>query len=120
MLEIKLIKNEVFDDAIEFETQISVSEKLKSVGNLKITDIPFVDKVYTRDIIGQETRNYDIKYITYENCNEYHSVVVLNIPEGKKFTEVPENKTFTFLNTSSPENNILPKNPLNIVSSFIS
>lgn len=96
LLSAKLIKNEVFDDAIEFETQISVSEKLKSVGNLKITDIPFVDKVYTRDIIGQETRNYDIKYITYENCNEYHSVVVLNIPEGKKFTEVPENKTFTF------------------------
>ena len=73
-----------------------LTQKLKSVGNLKITEIPFVDKVYTRDIIGQETRNYDIKYITYENCNEYHSVVVLNIPEGKKFTEVPENKTFTF------------------------
>jgi predicted Zn-dependent protease len=92
----KLIKNEIFDDAIEFETQISVSEKPKSVGNLKIIDIPFIDKVYTRDIIGQETRNYDINYITYENNIDYNSVVILNIPEGKKFTEVPENKTFTF------------------------
>ncbi len=96
LLSAKLIKNDFFDDAIEFETQISVNEKLKSVGNLKITDIPFVDKVYTRDIISQETRNYDINYITYENNNDYHSVVILNIPEGKKFTEVPENKTFTF------------------------
>jgi hypothetical protein len=96
LLSAKLIKNDFFDDAIEFETQISVNEKLKSVGNLKITDIPFIDKVYTRDIVSQETRNYDINYVTYENNNDYHSVVILNIPEGKKFTEVPENKTFTF------------------------
>ena len=35
------------------------------------------------------------------------------------FDDWPED-TFTFLNTSSPENNILPKKPLSIVSSFIS
>ena len=94
----KLIKNETFDDSIEFETQLQISEKIKSVGNLKIIDIPFIDKVYTRDVIAQETRNYDIDYASYENNLDYNTAIFLNIPEDKKFTEVPENKTYKYKN----------------------
>ncbi|WP_448931767.1 transglutaminase domain-containing protein [Flavobacterium sp.] len=97
---IKLIKNDVFEDSIEFETQLLVNEKIKNVGNLKIIDIPFIDKVYTRDIVNKETRNYDINYAAYENNSNYNSTIILNIPAGKKFTEVPENKTYTFKNHS--------------------
>ncbi|MDI9257019.1 transglutaminase domain-containing protein [Flavobacterium sedimenticola] len=95
---VKVIKNEFFDEAIEFETQLKVSEKAKSVGNLKIAEIPFVERVYTRDIVAPETRNYDINYIAYENNLDYNSTIYLNVPEGKKFTEVPESKTFAYKN----------------------
>lgn len=94
--DIKLIKNELYDDSIEFETQLLVAEKIKNVGNLKIMDLPFIDKVYTRDIIAKETRNYDINYIKYENNLSYDSTIILNIPSDKKFTEIPENKTYAY------------------------
>lgn len=92
----KVIQNEMFDKDITFETKFTVSERLQSVGNLKITDIPFLDKVYTRDIIAKDERKYDIQYFKYENSNEYHSEVILTIPEGKKFMEIPESKTFSY------------------------
>ena len=92
----KLIQNELFDKSITFETQFSISERYQSVGNLKIVDIPFVDKVYTRDIIALESRKHDIEYFNYETNNEYHSEVILNIPEDKKFVEVPEGKSFSY------------------------
>ncbi|MEC4003777.1 transglutaminase domain-containing protein [Flavobacterium sp. SUN052] len=92
----KVVKNEMFDKDITFETQFNISERLQTVGNLKITDIPFLDKVYTRDIIALETRKYDIDYFSYETSNEYQSEIILNIPADKKFTEIPESKTFTF------------------------
>ncbi|MEO5778040.1 MAG: transglutaminase-like domain-containing protein [Flavobacterium sp.] len=93
---VKLIKNGLYDDSIEFETQLLVNEKIKNVGNLKIIDLPFIDKVYTRDIVTKEIRNYDINYINYENNSSYNSTIILNIPEGKKFTEIPESKTYTY------------------------
>ena len=92
----KVLKNEIFDKDITFETQFNIAERLQTVGNLKITDIPFLDKVYTRDIIALETRKYDINYFSYETSNEYQSEIVLNIPLDKKFTEIPESKTFNF------------------------
>lgn len=94
--DIKLVRNGLYDDSIEFETKLLVNEKIKNVGNLKIIDLPFIDKVYTRDIVTSETRNYDINYVRYENNASYNSTIVLNIPADKKFTEIPENKTYTY------------------------
>jgi predicted Zn-dependent protease len=98
LLSSKIIKNEIYDKDLIFETQFTISEKVQTVGSLKITDIPFLDKVYTRDIIALENRKYDINYFLYETNNEYNSDVILNIPQDKKFTEIPESKTFTFKN----------------------
>ena len=92
----KLINNERFKPSISFETNFSVSEKLQTVGSLKIMEIPFIDRVYTRNIISQEKRNYDIQYIDYENTKYYHNEVIINLPEGQKFVEVPEGKELSF------------------------
>ncbi|QYJ68035.1 transglutaminase domain-containing protein [Flavobacterium litorale] len=93
----KLIgKNDKFKDEMNFEIQFSVTEKLQSVGSLKIMEIPYLDKVYTRDVIAKEKRNFDILYTRYEDANEYDTEVILTIEEGKKFTEIPENKTLSF------------------------
>ncbi|MES2573580.1 MAG: transglutaminase domain-containing protein [Bacteroidota bacterium] len=95
---VKLLSNEMFDKALTYETKFSISENLQKVGGLKITEIPFIDKVYTRDIIAADNRKFDINYFDYENNNKYESEVILNIPEDKKFSEIPESKTFSFKN----------------------
>ncbi len=95
---VKLLSNVTFDKSLTYETKFSINENLQKVGALKITEIPFIDKVYTRDIIATENRKFDINYFDYENNNKYDSEVILNIPEGKKFSEIPESKTFSFKN----------------------
>lgn len=92
----KLLNNDRFLPEIKYETKFSVSEKLQSVGSLKIFEIPYIDRIYTKSIINTEKRNYDINYSSYENINHYNSEVIVNIPEGKKFMEVPQNHTFAF------------------------
>lgn len=95
---VKLLSNETFDKELTYETKFFINESLQKVGTLKITEIPFIDKVYTRDIIASENRKFDINYFNYENNNKYESEVILNIPEGNKFSEIPESKTFSFKN----------------------
>jgi hypothetical protein len=94
----KVIQNEPQDSSIEFETTFKVADRLKNVGSLKILDIPFTEKVYTRNIINSEVRNYDIHYVYYENNWQYQSEILIKIGNGKKFTEIPEPKTFSFKN----------------------
>lgn len=96
----RVITNKPYDEDIEFETKFTISEKIKNVGSLKIVDIPFLDKVYTREIIEREVRNYDIDYASYENNLDYETEVYLNIPATNKFTELPENKAFIYKNHS--------------------
>ncbi|MCZ8146002.1 transglutaminase domain-containing protein [Flavobacterium sp.] len=92
----KSIQNDTYEKGITFETRFTIAERLQNVGNLKITEIPFLDKVYTRDIVALDKRNYPIQYFKYENSNAYHSEVILTIPTGKKFSEIPESKTFQY------------------------
>ncbi|WP_264563907.1 transglutaminase domain-containing protein [Flavobacterium sp. N3904] len=107
---VKLLSNEIFDKGLIYETTFSINENLQKVGGLKITDIPFIDKVYTRDIISTENRKFDINYFDYEANNRYESEVILNIPEDKKFSEIPESKTFLFKSQSYTLNFELIKN----------
>ncbi len=95
---VKLFSNETFDKRLIYETKFPINENLQKVGALKITEIPFIDKGCTRDIIAAENIKFDINYCFYENNNKYESEVILNIPEGKKFSEIPESKTFGFKN----------------------
>lgn len=92
----KIIENKTFDKDVTFETQFTIAERMQTVGSLKIMDIPFIDQVYTRDIISLENRKYDINYSSYETNNNYQSTVILNIPSDKKFSEIPEAKNFAF------------------------
>lgn len=111
----KVIQNEIFEKDITFENQFTIAEKLQTVGNLKITDIPFLNKIFTRDIISNETRKYDINYYKYENYNSYDNTIILNIPENKKFTEIPTNKSLKYKNkTYNIEFELVKQNSLKI------
>lgn len=92
----KVLENDLYGSSMIFETRFAIPERLQSVGSLKISSIPFLDKVYTRNIIEENERNYEIAYAKYENCKEYNSEIIMNIAEGKKFAEIPENKTLIY------------------------
>ncbi|MBB4805560.1 hypothetical protein HNP38_000832 [Chryseobacterium defluvii] len=83
---------------LAYELQFNINDKPQSVGSLKIMKIPFVTKPFTKEIIATENRNTDIQYTKYEKQNEYFEEVYLNIPEGMKFIEIPENKSLSYNN----------------------
>lgn len=92
----KVVSNNFYESELVYQTAFSIPERIQSVGSLKITSIPFIDRVYTRNVIEEITRNYEISYTKYENSKEYNSEIILNIEEGKKFTEIPENKNLKY------------------------
>lgn len=93
---VKMLSNERFLSDLKYEVKFATSEKTQSVGSLSIFEVPYLDKVYTSDIIANEKRNYDIDYTSYERLNEYDTEVILNIAEGKKFTEIPQSREIAF------------------------
>jgi hypothetical protein len=94
----KLTSTSKYDPVVEFETKFKINERLQQLGSLKVVTIPFIEKVYTKDIISEATRNYPILYANYETAKEYNTEITLNIPEGKKFVEIPESKSFSYKN----------------------
>ena len=83
---------------IVYEIKFNVDEKPQTVGSLKLVQVPFLAKAYTKELIALENRKFDINYIIYENVNHYKEEVILNIPSSAKFIEVPENKTLQYKN----------------------
>jgi hypothetical protein len=58
--------------------------------------LPIVSHGYNAGIISLEERKYAIDYQSYENSNFYNTIYNLEIPTGKKFIEISENKKFTY------------------------
>lgn len=85
-----------YSDDINFSYSFNIEEKLQKIGDLRMIQIPFYEKVYTKNIVAKETRNYPIDYAAYENTNHYLSEIVINVDENFKFLEVPENKELKF------------------------
>lgn len=93
---IQLIQNEKYDSSIFYQLDFNIHDKLQTVGNMKLFQIPFVDMIYTQFLISEEERSYDLNYQEYEANEYYETEMVLNLEEGRKYVEVPENKSFSF------------------------
>ena len=113
--EAKCTETDKYSEAITYTTKFQVNEKLQQLGSLKVVSVPFIEVSYTKDLVNTDTRNYDINYASYETADEYQTEVLMNIAEGKKFTEIPENKTLEFKNHKySIEYNLLKNNQLQV------
>ena len=114
MINVKSVKlldgKDLTSKPLSYEVQFNINDKPQSVGSLKIMKIPFLTKPFTKDIVATEKRNTDIQYTQYERQNEYFEEIYLNIPEGMKFIEIPENKTLAYNNFNYSINYQLEKN----------
>lgn len=114
MISVKSVKlldgRDLTSKPLSYEVQFNINDKPQSVGSLKIMKIPFLTKPFTKDIVATEKRNTDIQYTQYERQNEYFEEIYLNIPEGMKFIEIPENKTLAYNNFNYSINYQLEKN----------
>ena len=79
-----------------FETKFKVLNNMQKLGKSYIFKLPLQLQSYTQDIINNEKRSYPINYVFYENTQSYVSHYIIELKNGKKFSEIPENASFTF------------------------
>ncbi|WP_431471687.1 tetratricopeptide repeat protein [Nonlabens sp. SCSIO 43208] len=82
------------------KAQVEVKAKPAKIGSLKTFKIPLFSQPYTKGIVEKDERQHDIVYKYYENANKYIETTLIEIPSGKQFIEIPENKSFNYKNHS--------------------
>lgn len=83
-------------DVASFKTRLELNEKPNRIGTLQTFSIPYFANPYDQSIIKLEDREYPINYIKYENADVYEEEILISIPDGLAFVEVPESKKFNF------------------------
>ncbi|WP_277633039.1 hypothetical protein, partial [Avrilella dinanensis] len=94
--DVALKANDKYDKQLSFSIDFDINDRLQKIGKMRFTSVPLIHQPYTRGIITAEQRRYPIFYPFYENVNHYYSEVIMNIDEGNKFIEIPENKEYTY------------------------
>lgn len=83
-------------DGIEVETELNLLSKPGSIGQMKTFQLPLFSVPYTQSIIAEDERKHDILYRDYEDTSSYTESITIELEEGKKFIEVPENKSLSY------------------------
>ncbi len=96
LISYKIVDNDRTHDTAQLEAKFKVQNKMQKLGKSQFFKLPLQLKSYTQNIINNETRYYPIKYIFYENTKKYVSHYTIELKNGKKFNEIPDNEEFTF------------------------
>jgi predicted Zn-dependent protease len=85
-------------DSVIYNYTYSVKNEVVEVGEMKMLKIPFTDVIATVDNFSLDKRQFPVEYWSYENTDEYETVIHLEAPKGKQFIEIPKDQSFTFRN----------------------
>ena len=86
-------------DSVAYTYGFSVKNEVVEVGDMGMIKVPFTDVIATIDNFSIEKREFPIEYYSYENADEYETVVRIRAPKGKQFFEIPKDETCSFKNS---------------------
>lgn len=81
---------------VSYSVDVTLKEKTNKIGKFNVVKVPVISNIYTAGIVTEETRNYPIDYLSYEDTDEYSTVYDIHIKEGEKFTEIPADTELKF------------------------
>ena len=84
------------DDSVTCSYTYKVKNEISQIGTLKTFRVIFPDVVASLDNFTADTRLYPIEYWSYEDADNYQTIVNITAPAGKKFVEVPASQTLIF------------------------
>ncbi|MBQ4821959.1 DUF3857 domain-containing protein [Aquimarina sp. MMG016] len=93
-------KTRIKNSDIDFTIDVTSKEKINKIGNTKIIQLPKPTMAYSSDIINVDDRKYPIEYIQYETIDHYINEYDIHLGKSNKFTEIPENQSYTYKNHS--------------------
>ena len=104
LISYKIIQKDPKKQKTIFEAKFTVNDKMQSFGSSKIFKLPLQLKPYTSDLVNLNNREYPIVYAYYENVDEYISHYQINLKDGGKFIEIPENVDLKYKGHAYREN----------------
>lgn len=87
---------ETLSDSVTMEYKYKVSNEVSEVGEMGMIKMPFGEIIATIDNLTEDERKYPIEYWSYEDTDEYETVITVQAPSGKQFIEIPKNENCTF------------------------
>lgn len=76
-------------DTVAQDVNYVVKNEVVNVGDFSMLRPSFHEAVATQGIFTDEARKYPFEYWSYENAEKYVTEVVIELPEGKVFNQVP-------------------------------
>lgn len=83
-------------DSLSYTMNFSVKNEVHEIGNMKALKPTYPDVIATLDNFASDERNYPIEYWNYETIDEYDTQVIIKIPEGAGFIDIPSDEILTF------------------------
>ncbi len=90
------IEYDLRSPVIKYVSDLTINEKIDEIGSMKVFSIPAVNNAYNSSIIEEDTRNFPIDYLLYENADIYKSSYNIKLKDDERFVEVPENAEYSF------------------------
>ena len=96
MLDLSFKALDQLNDSIEYAYSYRVKDEISEIGSIKAFRIIYPDIVASLINFSAETRMYPVEYWSYEDIDDYESVVNITAPPGSKFIELPVTENFSF------------------------
>jgi tetratricopeptide (TPR) repeat protein len=80
-------------DSVTVAYKVEVKNAMQDVAGMKIFRLPWTD-TNSLDIVASETRKYPMEYWSYQTEDKTTEKMTIEIPQGKKLAEIPQNQKF--------------------------
>ena len=80
-------------DSVIVNYKIDVKNAIQDVAGMKIFRLPWSD-INSLDIVTAEDRKFPMEYWTYQTEDHTTEKMIIELPQGKKLMEVPQNQKF--------------------------
>jgi hypothetical protein len=83
-------------DSVVTSYSIGVSNELTEINGMKLLRIPWLDAIRSVEFVSAETRVYPFAHYRLDGSDITQEEIVITIPEGKNFVDLPENTQLSF------------------------
>ena len=87
-------------DSLKIEYKVEVKNVLQTVAGMKILNLPWTEKISSLEVVTSETRKYPIELWSYMMEDINNEEIIITLPAGKKFVELPVDVNFDCPNAS--------------------
>ena len=100
VIDLKFQNLENLQDSLKIDYKVEVKNILQIVAGMKILNLPWTEKISSLEVVTAESRKYPIELWSYMREDIDNEEMVINLPTGKKFVELPVDAGFECANAS--------------------